>query len=370
MSSAWSTAAIVLCSCVFTVAATVPELLWKVPTTEIIYVSPAVANGMVYIASEDASPPFASHGVRAFDAATGKVVWKVSIDVVYSTPVVKDGVVFIATEGGLDHIHGYMYALNASTGSQLWKTAIGTFSSNTAAVEDGVVFAAAGNGYVYALDASSGKIIWKAQPPLGPALMAFVTSPTVVNGVLYIGNHAAVCAFRTQDGKLLWLTGLGDDGGTIGGTVSVSGNKLFIGKSRRLYALSVNNGTIIWHTKLNFSGLLSPVASGELVYFNTDGFTYAVTSDTGSYVWNVSTSHIVSMAPSVAAGVLYTMSGGTCVLAINALNGHMMWNYSLGYYPDASGVSSSPVVVGSVLYTGAWGPQPTVAGGYVLALKI
>ena len=67
----------------------------------------AVANGVVYVCSEDGM-------VYALNANTGTKLWSSATSgAVMSSPAVANGVVYIA---GL----GNVYALNASTGAQLW----------------------------------------------------------------------------------------------------------------------------------------------------------------------------------------------------------------------------------------------------------
>ena len=71
---------------------------------------------------------------------------------------------------------GYEYALNAATGTLMWKVFLGTTpvgsscympgESNigvysTAAVQNGVVYVGGGDAYFYALDAVSGAVLWK-----------------------------------------------------------------------------------------------------------------------------------------------------------------------------------------------------------------
>jgi serine/threonine-protein kinase len=70
--------------------------------------SPAVANGIVYVGSED-------HNVYALDAKIGGVVWSfLTGDMVHFSPAVAKGVVYI---GSNDR---NVYALDAATGAKVW----------------------------------------------------------------------------------------------------------------------------------------------------------------------------------------------------------------------------------------------------------
>ena len=109
----------------------------------------------------------------------------------------------VATVAGIRTVYvgnsnGTLYALNADTGAQLWSYTVdqvgacavyslGCTLNSSAAVQDGKLFFGAGNAYVYALDASTGSLVWKTQlgdPNLGYAVY---TSPAVYNGLVYVG---------------------------------------------------------------------------------------------------------------------------------------------------------------------------------------
>jgi outer membrane protein assembly factor BamB len=99
--------------------------------------SPAVANGCVYVGSENGY-------VYAFNASNGAKLWTYLTyngDNGYgveSSPVVASGVVYVGADDG------NLYALNASTGNKLWNYTIqsGTnrYSQNSAAIVDGRIY--------------------------------------------------------------------------------------------------------------------------------------------------------------------------------------------------------------------------------------
>jgi outer membrane protein assembly factor BamB len=65
--------------------------LWSYPTGYIIFSSPAVANGVLYIGSHD-------HKVYALDAKTGVRLWSYPTGSnIFSSPAVANGVLYIGS---------------------------------------------------------------------------------------------------------------------------------------------------------------------------------------------------------------------------------------------------------------------------------
>jgi len=95
---------------------------------------------------------------------------------VLSDPAVSHGVVYF------DSFDNYAYALDASTGSLLWKYNIGNISGSGPAVANGLVFFTTNGGTTIALNAQTGAKLWSYQTSL-PFL------PAVVNGMVYIGDN-------------------------------------------------------------------------------------------------------------------------------------------------------------------------------------
>lgn len=112
-------------------------LKWSYTTGDIVYSSPAVVNGVVYIGSADSK-------VYALNASTGAKLWSYRTGGVQSSPAVANGVVHI---GSGDY---NVYALNASTGVKLWSYATGAGVYSSPAVANGVVYVGSLDNNVYA----------------------------------------------------------------------------------------------------------------------------------------------------------------------------------------------------------------------------
>ena len=86
------------------------QLVWRYLTGDGVLSSPAVANGVVYVGSND-------DYVYALNASMGTLKWRylTGSSVYSSSPAITNGVVYIGSHDD------YVYALNASTGTLKWR---------------------------------------------------------------------------------------------------------------------------------------------------------------------------------------------------------------------------------------------------------
>lgn len=131
----------------------------------------AVANGVVYASTTwggtvgTLQPP----GVTALNAKSGALLWNHSVgSVQYSSPAVADDVVFVGSDDtagpnlnySLPEVTGghSIYALNTKTGSTIWTYTTGGTVYSSPAVAYGVVYVGSNDGKVYAIGTSQNTI--------------------------------------------------------------------------------------------------------------------------------------------------------------------------------------------------------------------
>jgi outer membrane protein assembly factor BamB len=173
--------------------------------------------------------------------------WRVSLhEQVWASPIVTGGAVYVATDAG------NVYALDAASGAQRWKTHVGPSVRMTPALYDGMLFVGvygvdpadgtqpAGAAFV-ALDAASGAVRWTAQPPGGVGLIR--GEPVVLGGVVYEGLAGGdddegcvvggVMALDEHSGvpvRSFWTTtALPRNGGGVWSPLSTDGTTIFVG---------------------------------------------------------------------------------------------------------------------------------------------
>jgi outer membrane protein assembly factor BamB len=202
---------------------------------------PTTDGHMVYMFMDNGT-------VFAYSASSGTLVWRQTIPLVnvttvstsigpngqvtvienpnaaddfVQTPPLSGGKLFVTTTFGM------MYALNATTGSVVWSTDLGTNITDargSSAVAYGKVFEGTAAGLL-AVNATDGSIVWKA-----PLNSTDTGTPAVVDGYVFIADSSGTLyQFNAGNGALLWsYTGLG--GGYVSepivadGFVAVDGN--------------------------------------------------------------------------------------------------------------------------------------------------
>ena len=133
-----------------------------------------MSNGVVFIGSYDCD-------LYAINASTGAEVWNYTTAYLYqspfaigSSPAVSDGVLYVGTQDSSPYAQnsplpsggnayrlnaqpsndGVFYALNASTGAEVWSYTTSGSDYSSPAVSGGVVYLAGSDGHIYAFGES------------------------------------------------------------------------------------------------------------------------------------------------------------------------------------------------------------------------
>ncbi|MCK6624336.1 MAG: PQQ-like beta-propeller repeat protein [Anaerolineae bacterium] len=141
-------------------------LVWRYDTELPLGNSPTVAEGVVYVGGYDRK-------LHVLDALTGTHLWafsgaKAGFD---ANPLVVEGKVIVGNRDGA------MYAIGAhgtpNQGQQLWKFQTDGPIHLSAAYKDGIVYFAANDNYAYALQASTGNQVWKSNKLPGEQFQSY-----------------------------------------------------------------------------------------------------------------------------------------------------------------------------------------------------
>jgi len=265
-----------------------------------ISVSAAVAYGMVFFG---AGPPGVPEGwIYALNATTGEQIWNFTTEGdVRASPVVTEGRLYIG--GDLDST-GKVYCINATTGESIWNYTTQDRMTSVA-VAYGKVYAGCGHwetltkAAIYCLDMYDGSLVWSFDTDRDHGGALSVANGKVYFSASYEGSDCAVFALNATNGDVVWSTTRYSNGEA--GRVSVAYGKVFISlgySARGVYALNETNGDEIWAFPIvpeqpgpgheNNPGGGPVVADGKVFFaWGYPGHMfYAVNETTGTVVWS------------------------------------------------------------------------------------
>lgn len=279
---------------------------------------------------------------RALNGNLLHQVWKQEVGGPLNHPPLRVGDVLIAAP-----IRSPLAGLDVETGKVLWQYDPGIRIWDRAYATDGQrVFVGLDGGKFAALDASTGKTIWETElginvqvPPL--AVSGVVYAATTFAGPGMIGDpngKAKLFALSAEDGHVLWefesdnyiLQSPFRQGDTIYLAGSFSNPKVVDeGGHMRLYALDASDGSVKWKYESE-DGFTKQVYATEsaVAYIAYQDFTVGVDSSTGELLWRLDTGNWVPTLAGVG-NTIYYGSANTVVHAVNADTGDVLWQFNI-----------------------------------------
>ncbi|MDO0933617.1 PQQ-binding-like beta-propeller repeat protein [Streptomyces sp. DG2A-72] len=232
-----------------------------------------------------------------------------------------------------------------------WRYTTGEAVISSPTVVDGVVYIGSDDNNVYALDAATGSKQWAYAT--GNRVAA---APTVVDGVVYAGGlDNSVYALDAGTGKRKWAYATGD---WIKEAPTVVDGVVYIGGYRKVFALDAVTGNEEWAYVSNDTSYSSPTVVDGVVYVGSSTDVYALDAATGKKKWQYGTVELIRPWPTAVDGVVYIGSGrydpnigstsAGSVFALDAATGNKKWGYQADY------VFQMPTVVDGVLYIGSY----------------
>jgi outer membrane protein assembly factor BamB len=189
--------------------------------------------------------------VRGFDIKTGKRLWEFDLNPkdsvwpktrneVISTPIIVDNVVYIANGQDPEHGEGvgHLYAIDPTkrgditTTGQLWHYGDIRRSISTGALFNGTLFYSDFSGFLHAVDAKTGKQVWKHD-----MYAAIWGSPIVIDGKVYLGDEDGDVTILNAD-RTMKVVAENNMGSSVYSTPVPANGTLFIVNRNQLVALS------------------------------------------------------------------------------------------------------------------------------------
>ncbi len=295
------------------------------------------------------------------------LAWKGTTDGhdIYVTPIIAEDKVFILARGG--KVHAY----NRTTGEKIWETdtGMGTLQTSTPAYANGVLFVPANDlyncGWIYALNASNGEQLWKASVTDGN----FECPLTYYDGRLYIGeglkgglkDKSYYC--YDENGTFLWSHTTNDTSGFLwDGAIIVGEYVVYPTYEGELISLNRTTGILQDQVDLTCDVSFSQSGLGRIRASSTycDGYIYTTseTTFTSGYIWKVGYDPLngtfidegwsvfrdfSTSTPVVYEGKVYVGQGEHGypgdLSCLNVSTGDVIWSL-----PVSAGVKASPAV--------------------------
>lgn len=277
---------------------------------------------------------------------------------ILAQPIVVGGRIY-AMDGG-----ARVGAYDAATGRRLWRVNLkpkgerGNSFGGGLAFADGHLYAATGYAEALELDPASGRVLWRKSIP-APAR----AEPTATGGRVFVVTvDDDLVVLSGQDGHELWTqNGIPETAGLIGGaSPAVSGEVAVAAySSGELYALAVENGRVLWSDNLavtrNRDAVASladirgrPVIDRDRVFaIGHSGRMAAIDRRTGTEAWEqpIGGSH----GPWVAGDYVYVLSNDDELFCLTRGDGKVRWVRQLPRYRNAKDRSGPIVWSGPVL---------------------
>lgn len=301
--------------------------VWTGSLGQSIYSAPAVDGNLVFVASASSEGKLAAFEADGCGQQFCEPVWTATLSGTQSSPVVVNGILYI---GAWD---GNLYAFKAvgcgaPTCKPMWRGHTAGYIESSPAVSGGVVYVGSSDHLLYAFNAKGCPFIvcspqWRGQT--GGSI--FASSPTISNGVLYVGSF--------EDGKL--------NAFNAAGCGQPMCQPMWKGNAAQYVESSpaVANGAV-------YIG----AGDGVLYVFNANG----CGQPNCQPIWRaMGTGPVSAMnsSPGVANGVVYVGENQGRIYAFNANGcGQPLCTQLWEFITQGSIVNSSPTVVNGTLYVG------------------
>ncbi len=279
---------------------------------------PVIADGRLYFLDAD-------HRVHAVDANNGDRIWTESLRprdrrdrVARGGGVAASGGRLFVTTG-----FGFLVALDAATGQEIWRADGGAPFHSAPAVAGGRVYGITNDSELIAFDVGTGDVAWNHQAIAEPARI--LSAPSVG-----IDSETVVAPFAS---------------GEVVALVSANGRRLWsdsLSRTGRLTSLSAIN---------DIAG--RPVIDNGVVYAAShSGVLAAIDLRTGQRVW--ARAFASTQTPWIAGDVLYAVSVDGELVAFDRATGNIYWVQQLRRYRDEDDRQgriswTGPIMVGSRL---------------------
>jgi outer membrane protein assembly factor BamB len=312
------------------------RLLWAAETGGQVLSSAALANGILYIGSDDGK-------VHALDAASGRLAGTFATSGAVSGGVTVTGGTLLA--GSADH---QVHAFRVGPGGAEWAFSTSGAVSCTPTVAGGIVCVGSDDGNVYGIHASTGKLAWHYRTG-GPVRSRPQPGSETFSDVVYVGSDDGhLYALRTG-GQLLWRFAAA--GPVTAGPVYGPAIVYACDDKGNVFGLPNSGPPTLWAAKLGGAINGTPASIGEYLYIGSaDSAVYAINLYGGGDTpqWRYPTSGQVNSGLATDGTTVYAGDEDGYLYAIDIASISLRWRYPVG-----APVRSQILLANGVVYFGS-----------------
>ncbi|MGF1609812.1 MAG: PQQ-binding-like beta-propeller repeat protein [Kiloniellales bacterium] len=253
---------------------------------------------------------------------------------ILAQPVTAEGTIFT-----MDSM-STVTAFDASSGREVWRIDLANpderegYFGGGVAYEDGRLYVTTGFAQIFAVDALSGAVIWQQGAPA-----PFRAAPAVSGGrvfALTVDNQ--ILAMAAEDGSRLWEhSGIQETAGLLGtASPAVAGSTVVVPySSGEIFGLLAENGRVLWSDSLSAVRRVDPIADlahirgmpvidrGLVVAISNSGRMVAIDERRGARAWDIDVGGI--QMPWVAGDFIYVIANDAQIVCVTRRDGRIRW---------------------------------------------
>ncbi|MDB6057353.1 MAG: hypothetical protein JWO95_1197, partial [Verrucomicrobiales bacterium] len=312
-------------------------------------------------------------------ASQPKVIWRKAIGGGFSSPVIAAAKVVYFDEDGTNEV---AHELEASTGKELWKTAIGDVYKDewspgpraTPIIDGDRVYVQSCKGEFRCLDSKTGKVQWGfsfekdfgvkflgSRAREGTAARRGNNGTGIVDGdavLVPVGStdNATIVCFDKKTGKQLWRSGTDEAAYSSLHVATITGvRQVIMLDADALIGVDRTNGHLLWRVPFHTDAkrhAATPVINGDNVIVNshTIGIVAVHIQKTGTgfeakRAWTNPSLTINLSTPVLVDGYLYSQGPSRNFICADARTGELKWEA-----PGFGRENSSTISVGKNLF--------------------
>jgi outer membrane protein assembly factor BamB len=221
-----------------------------------------------------------------------------------SNPVVVGGVVYCVSFSP-----GFAFALDARTGTVLWRRKLGRLAGPTPYIA-GRALLAKTSSELFCMERADGRIRWSFQP-YETGGESIYTSPVVHAGRVIVADRRGTAhALDLRTGRVRWTADVGGGSSVNSTPVNDAGTLVFGTNGREAVAISAEDGGVRWRTSIDAACIAGPrVVDGEIV-LHTDRVVYWLDRRNGRVRAQWTAPNDIKSAGAVASRVFVVVEDG------------------------------------------------------------